>query len=118
MVLDSTQRAQRNAKGAKRAWAMGALNSCVLGVVFVVGLAATARGEEFDLPRLDEGRIRAAGIRRLEGKHITLFTDLPAAKEVDELPRAFDAAVPLWCGYFGIDPAKTAEWKLIGSVMK
>ena len=47
------------------------------------------------------GKSVRAGIRKLEGKHITLYTDLPAAREVDELPRVFDAAVPLWCDYFG-----------------
>ena len=118
MVLDSTQRAQKNAKTATGAWAISSLRPWVLGMFFFAGLAALARADEFDLPRLDEGRIRAAGIRRLEGKHITLYTDLPAAKDVDELPRVFDAAVPLWCGYFGIDPAKAAQWKLVGSVMK
>ena len=81
-------------------------------------LAATARATRFDLPQLDERKIAAAGIRKLEGKHITLYTDLPAAKDVDELPQVFDSAVPLWCDYFAIDPAKLAEWKLVGSVMK
>ena len=37
---------------------------------------------------------------------------------MDELPRVFDAAVPLWCEYFGVDPAKVAEWKIVGCVMK
>ena len=97
---------------------MDSLRPSRLVMFFFVGLAAIAWGDEFDLPQVDEGRIRAAGIRRLEGKHLTLYTDLPAAKEVDELPRVFDAAAPLWCGYFGIDAAKVAEWKLIGCVMK
>ena len=30
----------------------------------------------------------------------------------------FDAAVPLWCDYFGVDPAQVADWKLVGRVMK
>src|SRR5437762_5458276 len=37
-------------------------------------LVATARATEFDLPRLDEGKIAAAGIRRLEGQHLVLYT--------------------------------------------
>ena len=45
-------------------------------------------------------------------------SDLPAAAEVDELPRVFDAGVPLLCEYFGIDPSQIAEWKTVGSVMK
>jgi hypothetical protein len=81
-------------------------------------LVAAARVSEFHLPQIDEGKIAAAGIRKLKGKHIDLYTDLPAAAAIDELPQVFDAAVPLWCGYFGHDPAEVAEWKLVGSVMK
>jgi hypothetical protein len=68
---------------------------------------------------VDEGKVAAAGIRKLTGKHITLYTDLPAGNAaVDELPSVFDAAVPLWCRYFSLDPAKTADWKVVGCVMK
>jgi len=81
-------------------------------------LAATARATEFDLPRIDEEKVAAAGIRRLAGKHLTLYTDLPAAKDVDELPQVFDAAVPLWCEYFSLEPAKLTDWKVIASLMK
>src|SRR6476659_7148398 len=81
-------------------------------------LAATARATEFDLPRLDESKIAAAGIRRVEGEHLILYTDLPTSNEVDELPRVFDAAVPLWCSYFAIEPSKLADWKIVASVMK
>jgi hypothetical protein len=72
------------------------------------------------LPAIEEGKVAAAGIRKLTGKHLTLYTDLPAdaGPAVDELPRVFDAAVPLWCEYFGVDPAKPAEWKIVGSLMK
>jgi hypothetical protein len=56
----------------------------------------------------------------LEGKHITLYTDLPTdgGDPAVELPRVFDAAVPLWCEYFGVDPAKVAAWKVVGCVIK
>ena len=77
-----------------------------------------ARSREFDLPPLDDGKIAAAGIRKLEGNHIVIYTDLPSANAVDDLPQVFDAAVPLWCGYFGVEPAKVEQWKLVGSVMK
>ena len=80
-------------------------------------MAARAAAEEFDLPAIDDAKAAAAGIRKLAGKHITIYTDLPAG-EVDELPAVFDAAVPLWCAYFGVDPAKAADWKLIGHVMR
>ena len=62
-------------------------------------LVAAARETEFDLPKLDEAAILASGLRKLTGQHITIYTDLPPAKEIDELPSAFDAAVPLWCDF-------------------
>src|SRR5262249_1903118 len=40
------------------------------------------------------------------------------AREIDELPQVFDAAVPLWCDYFGAAAAEMADWKIVGSVMK
>jgi len=81
-------------------------------------LAATAQATQFDLPKLDEGKIAAAGIRRLEGRHLILYTDLPAAPDVDELPQVFDEAVPLWCAYFAIYETKLGDWKLVASIMK
>src|SRR4051794_23017525 len=81
-------------------------------------LVAEARATEFNLPPRDEEKIAASGIRRLEGKHLLLYTDLPAAKDVDELPQVFDAALPIWCSYFAIEPSNLADWKLIASVMK
>jgi hypothetical protein len=80
-------------------------------------LVAQAEEHQFDLPERDEGKLAVAGIRKLAGKHIVLYTDLPAG-EVDELPAVFDAAVPLWARYFGVDPAKVADWKIVGHVMK
>ena len=41
---------------------------------------------------MDEAAILASGLRKLTGQHITIYTDLPPAKEIDELPSAFDAA--------------------------
>jgi hypothetical protein len=67
---------------------------------------------------VDAERIRAAGLRVLSGKHLTLYTDLPASPAVDELPRVFDAAVPQWAHYFKVDPAKVAAWKAQAFLMK
>jgi hypothetical protein len=69
------------------------------------------------LPAFDDGKLAAAGIRKIAGKHIVLHTDLPPG-EVDELPGVFDAAVPLWASYFGVDPVQVAEWKIVGHVMR
>jgi hypothetical protein len=68
-------------------------------------------------PTIDEERVQSHGIRKLAGKHLTLYTDLPPGEEVDALPRVFDAAVPQWAEYFHVEPARVAEWKLWGYVM-
>jgi hypothetical protein len=81
-------------------------------------LASGDSAQAQQLPQIDEGKVTAARIRKLDGKHIALYTDLPAQQEIDELPQVFDAAVPLWCQYFGIDTANTAGWKVIGCVMQ
>jgi hypothetical protein len=57
-------------------------------------------------------------VRRLSGKHITLITDLPPAEAIDELPAVFDKAVPQYCAYFGIRPARCADWHATGCLMK
>jgi hypothetical protein len=82
--------------------------------------AAGGAGQAAELedPRLDAERLGAAGIRRVEGRHLTLLTDLPASPELDELPRIFDAALPQWCEYFRVPPASAAAWKPVACVMQ
>jgi hypothetical protein len=60
----------------------------------------------------------AAEIRKLPGKHITLYTDLPSSPAVDALPEMFDQAFPQWCAYFGVDAAQHAAWHVTGCMMK
>jgi hypothetical protein len=60
---------------------------------------------------IDEARAQSAGIRKLASKHLVLYTDVPSGAGVDRLPADFDKAVPQWAAYFGIDPAKTADWQ-------
>jgi len=66
----------------------------------------------------DPQRITAAGIRRLEGKHLTLYTDLEPDPEVDCLPEVFDLAFEPFCVYFALDPDKHASWKMTGRLMR
>ncbi|MGD9634777.1 MAG: hypothetical protein AB7U97_15975, partial [Pirellulales bacterium] len=61
---------------------------------------------------VDEARASAAGLRKLQGQHLNLYTDVPSSPEVDGLPALFDAAVPLWAKYFGIDPTATSDWRV------
>lgn len=68
--------------------------------------------------QIDPQRVASKGIRKLTGKHLTLYTDLPADKEVDQLPKIFDLAVPQWCEYFKIDPKKVEQWHMTGFLIK
>ncbi len=66
---------------------------------------------------LDDERLHTAGIRKIEGDRLTLYTDVPSAPEVDELPHVFDLAIAHWCEYFHVDPATVRSWKMIGSLI-
>ncbi|MBC8353451.1 MAG: hypothetical protein H8E66_15740 [Planctomycetes bacterium] len=70
------------------------------------------------LPKIDEERVAAVGIRTLTGKHLTLYTDLPDAPAIDELPEVFDAAIPFWSEYFGVDAAAADSWQQFGYLMQ
>jgi hypothetical protein len=71
---------------------------------FALMIAPFARAADAPPPReVDAQRAAAAGIRELSGRYIRLFTDLPSSPAVDELPTLFDAAIPLWAKYFGLD---------------
>lgn len=63
---------------------------------------------------VDRARAAAVGIREITGKHLRLWTDVPAHPTVDELPRVFDAALPQWAEYYGISPTKWREWQVQG----
>lgn len=79
------------------------------------------RGEEQKnaLPQFDDGKIAVAGIRKLTGKHLILYTDVPeTVADVKNLPAVFDAAVLQWAKYFEVDPTKLADWKLVGCIMQ
>lgn len=67
---------------------------------------------------VDERRVAAAGLRRIAGKHVTVYTDLPESDAVDALPGLFDQAVGQWCAYFGVDRAAVADWRTHGFVMQ
>lgn len=69
------------------------------------------------LPKIDDARVGAMGIRSVAGRHFTLYTDLPASEAVDELPKVFDAAVPQWCEYFRIPPQAAQDWHLVAYVI-
>ncbi len=73
-----------------------------------------------DVPRLtiNERKVAAAGIRKLQSRRLTLYTDLPASDEIDRLPEMFDQAFAQWCAYFHVEQAEHADWRLTGFLMK
>jgi hypothetical protein len=70
----------------------------------------TAAGDEppKDELRADDEKIKAAGIRKLTGSYLTLYTDLESSPSVDELPGVFDLAVPKWIDFFKLKSERTA----------
>ena len=68
--------------------------------------------------KVDETKATKEGIRKIAGKRLTLFTDLPYDPQIEELPAIFDQAFPIWCDYFSIDPAKHPDWQMTGFLMK
>lgn len=62
--------------------------------------------------------LRTFGLRRLQGRHLTLLTDLPADEAIDRLPALFDAAVAAWCAYFQLEPQSFADWHVSGCLMR
>lgn len=69
-------------------------------------------------PTFSDTKVDDAGLRKLVGKHLTLYTDLPASPEIDELPDVFDDAVPQWAKYLGIDGVGRTQWHMQGYLMK
>ena len=73
-----------------------------------------------DLPRMevDEARAAAAGIGKVSGSRLVLFTDVPIDAEIEALPAAFEQAFPQWCRYFGVEEKEHADWQMTGFLMQ
>lgn len=72
---------------------------------------------QFPVSQIDEARVRAAGIRKLESRRLVLYTDLASSPEIDELPQVFDQAFELWCKYFKLDPIRYPDWRMRASLI-
>ncbi len=79
--------------------------------------AATSDALAAPQEAVDPQPFAAATIRKLEGTHLTLYTDVPSAPEVDELPKVFDLAIEPWCKYFRVDRKSVKSWKMTGYLM-
>jgi hypothetical protein len=81
-----------------------------IGIAFIETFAAAVVTAAPPLP-IDEALNRSEGIRKLASRHLVLYTDVPSEPEVDELPAAFDQAVPQWAKYFGIDDKRAEDFQ-------
>jgi hypothetical protein len=94
----------------------------LLGVACLIACGAgRSAGQTVSAPwpparNVDVRRLQAAGLRVLEGQHVRLVTDLAPSKAVDELPAVFDAAVPQWAAYFGMN-AEAVRGRWLAVVM-
>ena len=66
---------------------------------------------------IDDACAAAAGIRKLPGKHLTLYTDL-SGPEIDRLPAVFEQAFPQWHRYFSVKEDQAAGWHVTSFLMK
>ncbi|MEM8946276.1 MAG: hypothetical protein AAGD11_13970 [Planctomycetota bacterium] len=91
----------------------------LLFCVYVLPAVAGAGSVDFPVPRqVDERRAAQVGLRKIMGRHLRLYTDLPADSAVDELAAVFDAAVARWAEYFEIDLSTLSDWKMQGYLMQ
>jgi hypothetical protein len=68
-------------------------------------------------PPIDEERVTAQGIRKIESERLTLYTDLPLDDEIKALPGQFDQAFPQWREYFGLADQAAKPWRVVGRLM-
>jgi hypothetical protein len=68
----------------------------------------------FPQPEMNAALCQARGIRKLESKHLILYTDIPTSPAIEELPHLFDTALPQWCKYFHIPETRLEKWKMLG----
>ena len=91
----------------------------LLLLIFLVQYAATCAAIDFPSPRkVDERRAAQVGVRKIVGRHLRLYTDLPPSDAVDGLAVIFDAAVPLWAEYFRVDVGQLRNWRMQGYLMQ
>ena len=67
---------------------------------------------------LDAARVEAAGLERVEGPRLVLYTDLPRNPEIDALVQVFQQAYPQWCQYFQRPELISLPWQMHGFLMQ
>lgn len=95
-----------------------ATRNAALAAALLAAAAACAAAQDAGPAPVDEQRVKAAGIRRVEGRHLTLYTDVPRDNEVDGLPAVFDLAYPQWCRYFELAGQAQRPWRMNAFLMQ
>lgn len=67
---------------------------------------------------IDKSKLARGGFRVLEGKHITLVTDLEPAPGIDELPAVVDLAIAELANRFDIDLRSLNDWRVLGMLIR
>lgn len=85
------------------------------------GPAKTPQRDVFGAERppltIDEQKLLGGGLNKIEGQHLTVYTDCPMTLEIAALARVFDAAYPQWCDFFGVQPG-VRSWRMRGFLMR
>lgn len=66
---------------------------------------------------IDRSKLARQGFRLLDGRHVTLVTDLPSSSGVDELPQVMDAAVPLLAERFNVSAERMRDWHVLAMLL-
>lgn len=91
----------------------------LLLILFMYLQSGTLVAADFPAPRqVDERRAAQLGVRKIVGRHLRLYTDVPPSDAVDGLAVVFDAAVPIWAKYFDVDPAMLSNWRMQGYLIR
>lgn len=85
---------------------------------FVLDAAKERRGRWIKYPEINLEKTTKENIRKISGTHVDFYTDLPSSREVDQIPEALDAAVPLMCEYFHVDAKLFQNWKIEAFLMR
>ena len=85
---------------------------------FVLDGAKERRQRWPKYPDVDLDRATKLKIRRVASGRIAFYTDLPSSAEIDQIPEALDAAVPLLCEIFHADPKPFENWKVEAFLMR
>jgi len=92
------------------------MESSRLRLLLTIAIALLASELRAQTP--DAETLKAAGIRTITSKHLTLYTDLPSTPGIDELPKVFDLAIPQWAEFFKADVERLSTWHVVACVMK